>query len=80
MKTEQTGFSLSRYTQNLNPSDNTARDGPIIEQQYSGLELEGQVNTARGSPQSVCSALNYMNFTKVQTHLMKETLVMGFGV
>ena len=67
MQTEQTGFSLNRYTQNLNQSDNTARDGPIIEQQYSGLELEGQVKTARGSPQLVSSALNHMNFRKVQT-------------
>ena len=76
MQTEQTGFSLNRYTQNLNQSDNTARDGPITEKQYSGFELEGQLKTARGSPQkiltSVCSALNYINFTDVQTRALNE--------
>ena len=71
VQTEQKDLSLSQYTPNLNPRDNTARDGPITEKQYSGFELEGQLKTARGSPQkiltSVCSALNYINFTNVQT-------------
>ena len=79
VQTEQTDFSLSWHTQDLNTKGKERlpqKDLHIIKLLYLGLEAEGQVKIARGSPE----CLKLSEFYRGSKICLKETLVMGFSV